>query len=201
MKHIVLISLTLMLWVPFIDTQAQSHVGAYTDLIIPVAPFSSGYGTGYGVGFMFRRFEMTRSFILDVSLGFQKISIKDNPPYFIEGKRSVTFSDHRNLIYVPLKIGVAWAFVPNASPLTQPFAGFDFGYLYAGTSSGGGAILLAPRLGWLIYPKERFLMGVELKYNTQMQLSERFNGEYTRIATIIDHHLTLQFSATVRIGR
>jgi hypothetical protein len=201
MRYIYMAVLAALLLLPVAEARAQKHLGVYTDLLVPITPFSNGYSTGYGVGFMFRRFEMTRSFIFDATFGFQSISIKDNPDYLINGQPSETNIEHRNLRSLPRKLGFAWAFIPNSSPLTQPFAGFDVGYNYAGTYSGGGAVIFAPRIGWMLYPKERFLLSAELKYNTQVHLNERFNGEFTKVAGLIDHQLTLQFSATFRVGR
>ncbi|CAN5420912.1 hypothetical protein BH09BAC1_BH09BAC1_00700 [soil metagenome] len=203
MKKIYIAILAAMLLLPATGAFAQSHLGLGVELLAPITPYSKGYGTGYGVALMYRNFAMTRSFMWDASIGFTRTSAKD--PFVGE------IDDYGNIDMVtPTKLGgyfwrfgFAWAFIPNGSPYTQPYAGFDVGYSL-NTQNGHvsyGQYVAGLRIGWMTYINERFLFGFEAKYNGMVSSSGRNDSRYTSIADIYDHQMTFQLSSNIRLGR
>ena len=180
----------------------QSHLGLNTEVVIPISPFSVGYGTGYGVNFAYRKFRMTKTLIIDASIGYRRMP----------GKADVTLVDYNgypetitfdNVISIPIKAGLAWAFIPNASPYTQPYAGFEMGIAYTRFAGYGISTQIIPglRVGWMVYINERLLLGLETKYTTQIGFGSQPYSEYTTVGDVLNHQIALNLSATVRLGR
>ncbi len=203
MRNTYLTCLLALLLLPISSAFSQSHLGLGVELLAPITPYSKGYGLGYGASFMYRRFEMTRPLILDVSVGFTRTSAKKDANFaYGSGFNSYIYKPYTLRSYYA-KFGLGWAFLPNASPYTQPYAGFELGYSLnsEGSNITHNQYLAGLRLGWMTYLAERVLFGLEMKYNAMISLDGRSDKEYTSIGEIMDHQMSFQFTTNVRLGR
>lgn len=203
MKKIYFAALLALLLFPVSSAFAQHHLGLAGEIFIPVKPFSTGYKPGYGVTFMYRKFEMTRPLIMDVTAGFRHNSGKDNVLVGTDGSGRPDYRSFDNLLAYYAKFGLAWAFIPNASPYTQPYAGFDvgLGLEFEDGLINGTEYSAALRLGWMTLVNERFIFGLETKYNVMTSFNGHNGDSYTSIGSIFNHQMSLQLSATIKVGR
>lgn len=204
MKKCYLFLVAAMLLLPIANTVAQtSHLGLGIELIAPITPYSKGYGAGYGVSAMYRNFRMTRSFMFDAAVGFSRTSAKNDFISFVdEYGDPVTYPTYTLGSYF-WRVGFAWALIPNASPYTQPYLGFDFGSAFNTEDNqiSSGAYMGGLRAGMMTYLNERFLFGFEMKYNGIMSPNARRDSYVTSIADFYYHQMTFQLSSTIRLGR
>lgn len=203
MKNFYFASILALLLLPVSELLAQSHLGFGAELFVPLKPYSVGYKKGYGVSFMYRKFEMTRPLILDVSIGYRFSPAKDSALVKFDYSGQPDYRSFYNVRSFYAKYGMAWAFVPNASPYTQPYAGFEVGLgaVFEGDLFNGAEYAAAMRLGWMTYVNERFLFGLEAKYNIFLNSAGAYNDYYTHIGQILAHQLSLQLTTNIRLGK
>ncbi len=203
MKNTFLVAMLALLLLPVSGALAQHHFGLGAEIIAPLSPLSKGYGVGYSFSANYRHFKMTKMLILDASIGYSSINSTQDTIYEYDNFGGY-YIEHApsDIKAIFVKGGIAWAFMPNASPYTQPYAGAELG-ISMGKRLGSQyrSVPMALRLGWMSYINERYLLGFEAKYNLQHQLDPRYDATFTAVKGSLDMFLSFQLSATIKLGR